>query len=51
MEEQGVHNTSTTIQSTTLISKSLVNVQSLKEVSFTLYLSDLKDDILIEKNV
>ena len=39
------------IPSTTLISKSLANAQFLKVISFTLDLSVLEDDILIEKKV
>ena len=50
MEEQVVHNASTK-PSTTFISKSLANAQFLKVASFTLDLSVLEDDILIEKKV
>ena len=51
MEEQGIHNASTTIPSTTLISKSLANAQFLKVVSFTLDLPVLEDNILTEMKV
>ena len=51
MEEQGVHDASTTTPSTTLILKSLANAQFLKVVSFTLDLPVLEGNILTEKKV